>query len=76
MNGLSDVRLTIQPQELQQRTIKTRLSAPPGLGFWGLLRHRWHTRRQLLELTADELRDIGITASQARAEGMKPFWRE
>ena len=29
----------------------------------------------LLELTAEQLRDIGLTAEQARQEGLKPFWR-
>ena len=47
-----------------------------------LTRHRWslfwcrrHTRKALLDLTAEQLRDIGLTAEQARQEGLKPFWR-
>lgn len=37
--------------------------------------HRWHSRRALLELTPEQLRDVGLTPEQAREEGLKPFWR-
>ncbi|EJZ23198.1 DUF1127 domain-containing protein [Rhizobium sp. Pop5] len=34
-----------------------------------------HSRRRLSELTEDELRDIGLTGAQARAEASKSwFW--
>lgn len=36
---------------------------------------RWLQRRALEELTADRLRDIGVTRAQAVAEARKPFWR-
>ncbi|KPC25348.1 Uncharacterized protein ABJ99_2496 [Pseudomonas syringae pv. cilantro] len=42
---------------------------------WALYRHRWTSRRTLLDLTDDQLRDIGLDFQQARAEAMKPFWR-
>lgn len=42
----------------------------------GLFWHRLRTRRMLLELTPDELRDVGLTRSEALAEGLKPFWRD
>lgn len=32
-------------------------------------------RRTLAELTDDQLRDIGLTRSQADAEAVKPLWR-
>ena len=32
-------------------------------------------RRQLAELSADQLRDIGISRAEALAEAAKPFWR-
>jgi uncharacterized protein YjiS (DUF1127 family) len=31
-------------------------------------------RRQLMRLTDRDLRDIGISRSEARAEASKPFW--
>jgi uncharacterized protein YjiS (DUF1127 family) len=34
-----------------------------------------HTRKTLLELTPEQLRDVGLSAEQARREGLKPFWR-
>ncbi|WAH58622.1 DUF1127 domain-containing protein [Pseudomonas silvicola] len=78
MNGLSDVRLLLRSQELQAfdaqgRRVRT---APDGLGFWGLMWHRLTTRRALLDLDADQLRDIGLSPREAREEGAKPFWRE
>ena len=80
MNGLSDVRLTLRSQELeagQKNDAREALkrNAPSGLGLWGLFWHRLHTRRALLELTPDQLRDIGLSREQAREEGLKPFWR-
>jgi uncharacterized protein YjiS (DUF1127 family) len=50
-------------------------NAPSGLSRWGLMWHRLHTRRALLALTADQLKDIGLTREQAQEEGLKPFWQ-
>jgi len=79
MNGLSDVRLTLHSQELaagqNERARNELRNAPSGLGRWGLLWHRLHTRKALLALTADQLRDVGLTREQALEEGLKPFWR-
>ncbi|QKZ02463.1 DUF1127 domain-containing protein [Pseudomonas eucalypticola] len=78
MNGLSDVRLLLRSQELQVFDAQGRRlrTAPDGLGFWGLMWHRLTTRRALLDLDADQLRDIGLSPGEAREEGAKPFWRE
>ena len=80
MNGLSDVRLTLHSQELaagQEKGLRSAMSrnAPVCLGRWGLFWHRLHTRKALLELTPEQLRDIGLSREQAREEGLKPFWR-
>ncbi|OLF51145.1 DUF1127 domain-containing protein [Pseudomonas chlororaphis] len=80
MNGLSDVRLSLHSQELaaeQERAAgaTTARNAPAGLGLWGLYWHRLRTRKALLELTSEQLRDIGLSREQARQEGLKPFWR-
>ena len=80
MNGLSDVRLTLRSQELaagqNHRACEMILrKAPSGLGRWGLLWHRLHTRKALLTLTPEQLRDVGLSREQAREEGLKPFWR-
>ncbi|WP_210642012.1 MULTISPECIES: DUF1127 domain-containing protein [unclassified Pseudomonas] len=77
MNGLSDVRLTLHSQELaagQEKELRAR-NAPACLGRWGLFWHRLHTRQALLELTPEQLRDIGLTREQALEEGLRPFWR-
>ena len=80
MNGLSDVRLTLHSQELaagQDNGAREALmrNAPSGLSRWGLFWHRLHTRRALLDLTPEQLRDVGLSWEQAREEGLKPFWR-
>ncbi|MGJ7513170.1 DUF1127 domain-containing protein [Pseudomonas baetica] len=80
MNGLSDVRLTLHSQELAAghengaREADMR-NAPRGLSRWDLFWHRLHTRKALLSLTPEQLKDVGLTYEQAREEGLKPFWR-
>lgn len=80
MNGLSDVRLALHSQELAAgqengSPAATAPNAPSGLSRWGLFWHRLHTRKALLDLTTEQLRDIGLSRKQAREEGLKPFWR-
>ncbi|MFK3972566.1 DUF1127 domain-containing protein [Pseudomonas sp. NPDC087358] len=77
MSGMSDVRLTLYAQELlREQEVRVRFSAPSDLSLWELFEHRRSTRRALLGLTDDQLRDIGLSYEQARCEGLKPFWRE
>ena len=77
MSGISDVRLTLYAGELvREHEAGSRINAPEGLGMWGLFQHRRSTRRALLKLTEEQLRDIGLSNEQARHEGLKPFWRE
>jgi uncharacterized protein YjiS (DUF1127 family) len=77
MSGISDVRLTLYAQELvREQDVTVRVNAPKGLGLWGLFQHRHTTRRALLNLSDEQLRDIGLSHEQARQEGLKPFWRE
>lgn len=77
MNGLSDVRLALYSQELSNgRAVVTKTANAPKLGRLALYRHRWTSRRTLLTLTEDQLRDVGLSSGQALREGLKPFWRE
>ncbi|MBF8744345.1 DUF1127 domain-containing protein [Pseudomonas putida] len=76
MGGMSDVRLQLLAKELEAGQRNQVFDAPAGFGRWALMLHRWHTRRALLELTEDQLRDIGITRERAWEEGRKPFWKE
>ena len=50
-----------------------RLSARLGRLLW-TWDQRYRQRRQLRELPASLLRDIGINAAEARLEASKPFW--
>ncbi|PTR25414.1 MULTISPECIES: DUF1127 domain-containing protein [unclassified Pseudomonas] len=80
MNGLSDVRLTLRSQELaaeqnngmREAGMRNALS---GQSRWDRFWRRLHTRKALLALTADQLKDIGLTRERAQEEGLKPFWR-
>jgi len=75
MNGLSDVRLTLQARELEQEQRATVSLAPARLGDrWNRFWMRLHTRRQLLELDDHALRDVGLSRAQALEEALKPFW--
>ncbi|WP_176511344.1 DUF1127 domain-containing protein [Pseudomonas faucium] len=75
MAGMSDVRVQLMARELEDEQRTKVFNAPAGLGRWGLMLHRWHTRRALLELGDEQLRDIGLSREQAREEGRKPFWK-
>nr|WP_314619768.1 DUF1127 domain-containing protein [uncultured Pseudomonas sp.] len=75
MAGMSDVRVQPMARELEDEQRTKVFNAPAGLGRWGLMLHRWHTRRALLELDDEQLRDIGLSWEQAREEGRKPFWK-
>jgi uncharacterized protein YjiS (DUF1127 family) len=73
---MSDVRVQLLAKEMEAEQ-RTRVYDPfADLGRWGLMLHRWRTRRALLEMDARQLRDIGLSWEQAREEGCKPFWRE
>ncbi|MFI8482029.1 DUF1127 domain-containing protein [Pseudomonas sp. NPDC078700] len=78
MNGLSDVRLTLGQQELQdtalQRPLADAVYGPPA-SRWTLLLRRMTTRRALLKLNDQQLADIGLTRAQAHREANLPFWK-
>jgi uncharacterized protein YjiS (DUF1127 family) len=75
MSGLSDVRLTLYQQELLEISgVRVDLRIP-GENRWQQFWRRVRTRKQLLELSDEQLRDIGISREQARLEAMRPFWR-
>jgi uncharacterized protein YjiS (DUF1127 family) len=47
-------------------------------GVFGDIQRAWHrarTRRLLAEMNPHELRDIGVTPTDAEVEANKPFWR-
>ena len=44
------------------------------LATFHLWRERARQRGRLAEMSPEMLRDIGVSASQARAEAGKPFW--
>ena len=44
------------------------------LGQWSAFRRRLSSRRALLRLSDDQLRDIGLNRAEALAEAERPFW--
>ena len=74
MTGMSDVRLALRSQELEAGQART-MTAPTE-SRWGMFWRSRHTRKALLDLTSEQLRDVGLSAEQARHEGLKPFWRD
>ncbi|MDH0290139.1 DUF1127 domain-containing protein [Pseudomonas sp. GD04087] len=75
MSGLSDVRLTLYQQELLEIPGTRVAPREQGESRWQQFWRRVRTRKQLLELSDEQLRDIGISREQAQLEAMRPFWR-
>jgi uncharacterized protein YjiS (DUF1127 family) len=78
MSSFSDVRVVLHSQELQaqQRGVVVKVAGlPEGFSRWQWFWQCLHTRRQLLELSAEQLQDIGLSAKQAHTEALKAFWR-
>ena len=80
MNGLSDLRLTMKSGELQQESAGGHLyaqasAAKPAVSHWGAFWLRLTTRRALLTLTEEQLKDVGLGREQARREAFLPFWK-
>ncbi|SDI34846.1 DUF1127 domain-containing protein [Pseudomonas panipatensis] len=75
MNGMGDVRLTLYQQELLGLADGSVVSRGAQESRWQQFWRRVRTRKQLLELSDEQLRDIGISREQARIEAMRPFWR-
>lgn len=44
------------------------------LGRWRAFSRRLDSRRELLRLNDEQLRDIGLTRAQALGEAERPFW--
>lgn len=77
MVGIIDIHVRIRAGELERLRGSTTYDAggPPGLSRLGVFIHRWRTRRQLLELNHEQLKDLGLDRADALGEGSKPFWR-
>lgn len=79
MNGLSDVRLVLKPEELRQDAVSNYLYGQMSgkastVGRWKLFRRRLATRRALLTLSDEQLKDVGLSRAQAQTEALRPFW--
>lgn len=76
MNGFTDMRAWLQEDRLTSIAGNKVRPATLGLRGWALWRHRWVTRRLLLQLSDAELADVGLSRGQQWEEGTKPFWKE
>jgi len=78
MNGLSDVRLTMKSGEQQSaggHLYAQKDAAKPAVRRWNTFWQRLITRRALLRLTDEQLKDIGLSRGQALREAQLPFWK-
>lgn len=59
--------------------LRLRSAVRRGLAGLGRRLLAWHDRarerRELMELTDDQLRDLGIARAEARRQAGRPFWR-
>lgn len=80
MNGLSDVRLTVGPNEwvgkmaVAKAVANRPAAAKAPVSRWVAFWRRLTTRRALLTLTDAQLADIGLTRAEANYEALRPFW--
>jgi len=78
MNGLGDARLTLARHELANTPpvrLENRTPTTAGAAWrWVLFWRRLRTRRALLRLTDEQLRDVGLTRAEANREALRPFW--
>ncbi|WP_415754195.1 DUF1127 domain-containing protein [Pseudomonas leptonychotis] len=79
MSGLSDVRLVLKPEALRQGAVAEHLygqkdKSTSAVGRWRLFCRRLATRRALLTLSDEQLKDVGLSRAQAQREALCPFW--
>ncbi|AIR88743.1 DUF1127 domain-containing protein [Pseudomonas cremoricolorata] len=72
MSRFNDIDLAIEPGATAagQRQLQVGVQ-----GVYTQWVQRYSTRRALLALSEQHLRDIGLSREQAVAEGSKPFWK-
>lgn len=72
-------RRTVPAAETLATTLARRPALPPVASVWPVwlstILARQTERRQLLLLDDRDLRDIGLTPSEARALAARPLWR-
>ena len=59
------------------RSLRDRLAASirQAVRIWHVWRERSRSRAELIALSDEMLRDIGVSRSHANFQGSKPFWR-
>ena len=55
-------------------TARTKFSLTSALTRLDAILERRRSRRALLEMTDDQLKDIGLSRSEAHGEAYRPFW--
>ncbi len=63
--------MSLDITSLRSRGVSRWSQVKHGLAEW---RHRARSRRELMNLSDADLRDIGITRCSAAFEASKPFW--
>ena len=63
--------MSLNITSFQSRGVSRWSQVRQGLAEW---RRRAHSRRELMNLSDADLRDIGLTRCSAQFEASKPFW--
>ncbi len=71
MRELSEVYVAVR----ERQELAVRLPLVAGGSLWLRFWRRLQTRRQLLQLDARLLEDVGLSAEQAHKEATRPFWQ-
>ncbi|PVZ15336.1 MULTISPECIES: DUF1127 domain-containing protein [unclassified Pseudomonas] len=74
MPSADDVALPRPPLAVERARPSEPQPRLPYCSRFALYVFRWRSRRQLLELSDGELKDLGLTRADALGEASKPFW--
>ena len=76
MNAIDTIVSHGKPNERQLATVIRRCGAAllRGMDALDRMADRRRSRLALMEMTDDQLKDVGISRGEAYREGIRPFW--
>lgn len=74
MPRADEIALPLSPIALERAPNTTAELRVPYRNRFALFAFRWRSRRQLLELSDGQLKDLGLSRADAMGEASKPFW--
>ncbi|UFH49501.1 DUF1127 domain-containing protein [Pseudomonas sp. KNUC1026] len=74
MPRADEIALPLSPIAIERAPSAAAEPRVPYRNRFALFAFRWRSRRQLLELSDGQLKDLGLSRADAMSEGSKPFW--